>query len=88
MDSHKMNPECQVLFNDHSKGQAILERKLDKALEKLGTLTTDIAVVKQGQINHLKSQDKSIDRLWKVIYVLTGSAVGGGSAAGIINLLG
>lgn len=85
MDSHEMLPECQVLFNDHSKGQAIIERKLDKALDKLGTLTTDIAVLKQGQINHLKSQDKSLDRLWKVVLVMIGAVGGGGTAAGIVN---
>ena len=88
MDSHEILTECTLQFTQINKGLAVMERKQDRTNENLANLATDIAVIKAHQENHLQSQGKSLDRLWKIMYVLIGSAVGGGSAAGIVSWLG
>ena len=87
MESHPILEECRVQFSQMSKGQAVLERKLDRVSENVSNLAVQMAAIRAHQENHLSSQGKSIDRVWRVLYVLIGTAVGGGSAAGIITLL-
>ena len=93
-----MLPECQIQFGQISKGQAVLERKLDKVIEKVGEVATSMAVTTVTVQNHQTELEKAIDkqeerfqlgigRLWKVIYVLIGGGAAGGGGAAINNLV-
>lgn len=93
-----MLPECQVQFNQIGKGQAVLERKLDKVIEKVGEVATSMAVTTVTVQNHQAELQKAIDkqeersqialgRLWKVILVLLASLGIGGGGAAINNLV-
>lgn len=94
----QMLPECQIQFGQIGKGQAILERKLDKVIEKVGEVATSMAVTTVTVQNHQTELEKAIDRqeernqiaigrLWKVILVILASLGIGGGGAAINNLV-
>ena len=89
-----MRDECKVLFSQHSKESAVLERKIDKAIEKIGEIATNQAVMNQMLGNHYetlvkngKNRDKSINRNFKLALSALVVALAGGSIAGAINYI-
>ena len=94
-----MRDECRVLFSQHSKESAVLERKIDKLLEKVGEAATLAAVAKSVIENHygemLKNgvrrdinnerQEKAIARNCKLALFALVVALSSGGIAGAIN---
>ena len=96
-----MRDECRALFSQHSKEVAVLERKIDKLLEKVGEAATLAAVAKSVLENHYnemlkngkrrdydnEKRDKDINRNFKLALSALVVALAGGGLAGVLNYI-